>query len=82
MSDSRSEVRGFDSPYDLWEFLQLKFDAEYGLRYKYHESITKKNPQSIQIITENKVHFDKGTAYRHIYEQKKLNKEKSMHIIA
>ena len=46
MSDSRSEVRGFDSPYDLWEFLQPKFDAECGLRYKYYESITK-NPQLI-----------------------------------
>ena len=34
-------VRGFDSPYDLWEFLQPKFDAECGLRYKYYESITK-----------------------------------------
>ena len=42
MSDSRSEVLGFDSPYDLCEFLQPKYDAECGLSYKYNESITKK----------------------------------------
>ena len=47
MSDSRSEVVGFDSSYDLKEFLQPKFDAECGLRYKYYESKTK-NPQLIQ----------------------------------
>ena len=44
--DSRSEVRGFGSPHNLWEFLQPKFDAECGLRYNYYESITK-NPQLI-----------------------------------
>ena len=39
VNNERSEVRGSDSPYDL--FLQPKIDAECGLRYKYHESITK-----------------------------------------
>ena len=49
--ECRTQDRKFGGsipPHDLWEFLQPKFDAECGLRYKYHESITKKkNPQLI-----------------------------------
>ena len=43
--ECRTQDRKFGGsipPHDLWEFLQPKFDAECGLRYKYNESITKK----------------------------------------